>query len=246
MAQQPVPRHDALCNDRIQDTCDGGAFSLHNWDIQHWPQGRGHDERDASFGERGKFFSLEQPWDQPIFLINPSLLFNLTKSQQQVFPYLNLSGTLFFITYWPEIQPFLEGESSMKSIYLSFFICGLAISSSLNAASSPTATLDPKAAQQVFGPGRTSLDCSMLINRAWAYPDAQIKSICDEATISCASYGLLQHRTRDVKGQSLQEVQSVLDLSLQVAKMKLVACAQALEVVVTTGETFLKASGYED
>lgn len=89
------------------------------------------------------------------------------------------------------------------------------------------------------------LNCPLLFEGSWSYPDGYVASICNDAQLACLRYGLLVQKIKKTSnGRLLQELQKTLALEKQEVGMRLRACQIILEATLIEGKTLQESTGY--
>ncbi len=107
--------------------------------------------------------------------------------------------------------------------------------------------LNPNAGSRIF-------DCSALLNRSWAYSNAQMVLVCGEAETACIRYGMLQQTLLNqqqaaAQGQQggfpMEALNSAIELCRTEVQFKIVGCAVSLESLSGSNASLLNKSGFE-
>lgn len=125
---------------------------------------------------------------------------------------------------------------------LIFFLSGGKASSAPQSPEFPNPAVDfSKAALSALaGPdvaykAKGKMNCKMLLEKEWAYPDAIIPAFCYPAETSCVSYDLFKSAlATTAPGPDLEDMKASLPYVIQNVLMNLYGCAQALEASLTT------------
>lgn len=99
--------------------------------------------------------------------------------------------------------------------------------------------------EKVFlDPKRKWLNCPMLFNNSWSYPNGSSIALCDDAQLACIRYGLILQKMKTATGPSLAELKKVLVLSKDEVKLRLQGCELILDVTWDGTKTMQDAAGY--
>jgi hypothetical protein len=114
---------------------------------------------------------------------------------------------------------------------------------------SPVIHFSPGYATKVFGSGSQEarngvLNCNLLVNQVWPFPNAQVSPVCLEATISCVRFGLFVKGLEKSPEARLAQIQQSLIYAQNEVNAKLLGCVLALEGTVDGTLTLPQSSGY--
>jgi hypothetical protein len=138
----------------------------------------------------------------------------------------------------------------MKVIFSLLAFCVTYSFQTCNAsAPNPSVPFTQKTADSLFGPGTPEaknrvLNCQMLINRVWPYPSAQVSPLCDDASTSCLRLSLLYKAAKSSDPTTVAQIKSDLPNAKNDVEMKLMGCAQAIEVTLNNPTSLTDTSGY--
>ncbi|MBX9785862.1 MAG: hypothetical protein K2Y08_00845 [Alphaproteobacteria bacterium] len=88
------------------------------------------------------------------------------------------------------------------------------------------------------------INCTQLLNKTWAYPNALVTPFCYAAETSCTSLQLLNSAMSTAKSKELENLQKNHTFLTQTVYMNLYACVQALEAAMTNDKKVLPPLGY--
>ncbi len=111
---------------------------------------------------------------------------------------------------------------------------------------SPTAQFSREVARQVFGVGnpKSILNCSILLNKTWAYPNAQATSFCNDAETSFVRYCLVEQKIKHPQGADMDKLKHTYALARQDTILKLEGCVLAIEATISGNTSVLEGSGF--
>jgi len=90
------------------------------------------------------------------------------------------------------------------------------------------------------------LNCPILFNNSWDYPNGTSIALCDDAQLACLRYGLLIQRIKTATGKLLEELQKTLVLEKNEVTIRLRGCHLILEATVPIEKSLEEAAGYTD
>lgn len=88
------------------------------------------------------------------------------------------------------------------------------------------------------------LNCPILFDNSWDYPNGTSIALCDDAQLACLRYGLLVQRIKTAKGKLLEELQKTLVLEKDEVKIRLRGCHLILEATIPIEKSLEEAAGY--
>ena len=140
----------------------------------------------------------------------------------------------------------IEGIKAMKFNFFLTAFCLVLLNQAVSSQTDPSVVFSPGVAAQVTGnPSQTGeLNCKILINKTWPYPNSQVSPICDDATTSCIRYSLIQKSLKKAKGERYKELQEDLPTARKDVKMKLMGCVEAIEATINNSNSLTDIAGY--
>ena len=137
----------------------------------------------------------------------------------------------------------------MKFYFFLTAFCFLFENSVVFAQEGPSVLFSPGIPGRLMGMGNTSsksriLDCRSLLTKLWAYPNAQVTGICNEAEIACLRYGLSQEALKKGKEAITENFKATLPLIRNDAQLKLRGCQLAIEGTLSGFKSMPGAAGY--
>lgn len=192
-------------------------------------------------------------------LMNVDLLFLPEKKDNSKY-FLSLHKMLVFCLkgHKMKFNP-LEGEVVMKSYFFlipfCFLIHGSATLAGVNGAPPnspdtyltyyPAIKISKKLSEAIFlDTTRSVLNCPLLFDNSWDYPNGSSIALCDDAQLACLRYGLLQEKRKVATGRLLEELNKTLVLEKQEVGLRLRACQLVLEATTIDQKTLEEAAGY--
>lgn len=88
------------------------------------------------------------------------------------------------------------------------------------------------------------MNCTLLLNKTWAYPSALVTPFCYAAETNCISLNLLENAMSTATGQELENMKKSHAFLVQNVYMNLHTCVKALEAALTNNTTVLPPLGY--
>jgi len=106
--------------------------------------------------------------------------------------------------------------------------------------STPAVELSEKTAVQILGAtgltrAKRTLNCTTLLNKDWAYPNAQVTGFCYDAETACLRYGLIIQAIKNGKGEAeLTRLKQDFALAVNDVALRLRGCQLAIEASVSS------------
>lgn len=141
----------------------------------------------------------------------------------------------------------------MKHYFFLISLCFLFENQVVFSQSTPSVQFSPGVADKLMGESRKHtpggapngvLTCSALLLKTWAYPNAQVTPICNDALYSCVRYGLIVQRLKTATGELLTLLKNDYSLAFNDALMRLRGCQLAIEATLSNQQSLLDAAGY--
>ncbi|EKE09967.1 MAG: hypothetical protein ACD_16C00099G0025 [uncultured bacterium] len=92
--------------------------------------------------------------------------------------------------------------------------------------------------------GNNRLNCSFLLKKTWAYPNALVTPFCYNAETSCVGLQLFTTYMQNAKGSDLSDMKATYPYIRANVLMNLYACAEALQATLTNNKVVLPSFGY--
>ena len=109
----------------------------------------------------------------------------------------------------------------------------------------PAIELSRKLAEQIFvEKPQKFLNCPILFDNSWDYPNGSSIALCDDAQTACLRYGLLIQKMKTAKGKLLEELKKTLVLEKDEVKIRLRGCQLILEATISGEKSLTEAAGY--
>lgn len=109
----------------------------------------------------------------------------------------------------------------------------------------PAIAVTPEFSDKIFmDPSKKLLNCPMLFNNAWEYPNGSSIALCDDAQLACIRYGLILQKIKKATGPLLRELQKTLVISKEEVKLRLRGCELVIEATGIGTQTMQEAAGY--
>lgn len=110
----------------------------------------------------------------------------------------------------------------------------------------PAIELSKKIAEQVFiDKGQRYINCPILLDNSWAFPNGSVNAICTDAELACLRYGLLIQKIQTAKGKLLEELKKTLALEKNEVTLRLRGCQLIIEATVpSNNKSLAEAAGY--
>jgi hypothetical protein len=86
------------------------------------------------------------------------------------------------------------------------------------------------------------LSCSILLNKQWTYPDAQVTPNCYDAETGCVRYLMVQKQKEVFAGKPKEAVANMVPIGFNDTILRLYGCAGAL-IATLTGNKSLPTAG---
>jgi len=132
----------------------------------------------------------------------------------------------------------------MKPYFFLSVLCFLFKSDAIASPMSPSFEFSRNVATQLYGAGRKGvLNCDVLINKQWSYPNAGVTSFCNEAQTSCLRLGLVEQALKK-PSKDIERLKKDYALALNHLEMSLSGCYLAIEATISNAQSIDKAAGF--
>ena len=109
----------------------------------------------------------------------------------------------------------------------------------------PAIAVSSEFSDKIFmDPQRNLLNCPMLFNNNWNYPNGSSLALCDDAQLACLRYGLIIEKMKKATGPLLAELKKTLISSKEEVKLRLRGCELVIEATGIDTKTMQEAAGY--
>lgn len=109
----------------------------------------------------------------------------------------------------------------------------------------PAIVVSAEFSDKIFmNPQQKLLNCPMLFNNSWNYPNGSSLALCDDAQLSCLRYGLILEKMKTSTGPLLAELKKTLVASKAEVALRLRGCELVIEATGIDTKTMQEAAGY--
>jgi hypothetical protein len=109
----------------------------------------------------------------------------------------------------------------------------------------PAIEISAQLSQQIFvDKTQKVINCPILFDNSWDYPNGSSIALCDDAQLACLRYGVLVQKIKTATGALLEELKKTLVLQKDEVKLRLRGCQLMLEATVSGEKTLQEAAGY--
>lgn len=115
----------------------------------------------------------------------------------------------------------------------SLFFGSVAALAQISPSQEPSVEFSKAVATQVAGSGAAThgiLNCPILLNKQWAYPNAQVTAFCNDAETACLRYALILQQIKLAKGATyLAKLKRDVGFAWNDTQLRLWGCALSIE-----------------